>query len=63
VRGGILEEDPAVTSTASDPRLHPTEWEQKDLYPKHQMGTEIKPHIVITEDDDQAGAALRVAME
>jgi hypothetical protein len=62
-RGGIPEEDPTITGTISDPGLHPTEWEQKDMYPKHQKRTGIEPHIVITEDDDQASAALRLAME
>jgi hypothetical protein len=59
-RGGILEEE---SDNARDPEHHPTEWEQKHLNPKHQKGTEHKPHIRSTNDDDQAAAALGLAME
>jgi hypothetical protein len=62
-RGDLPEEESTIVGNAHDPELQPTEGNQKHLHPNRLKGEENKTHITRPNDDDQADAALRLAME
>jgi predicted RND superfamily exporter protein len=62
-RGDLPEEESTIVDNAHDPKLQPMEGNQKHLHPNRLKGEENKTHITRPNDDDQADAALRLAME